>query len=202
MLDASSAGRGTQPRSKTINVEANLMAQRLIERRSVLDGNRRRVVILAAILFSGLLSLPAIFAWMISANAAAISSSAREAQISSRLSELKKRQDTARPAIQESQLLGVVDSRANAYLGRVIQFLNCVEPDMALSSMKVEVTAGQMKITATAEAEDYDAYRRFVARCQEAVGMDNVFPRSVKARSLLGQKGVVFDIEHKARVGQ
>jgi len=201
VFDVNSAGRVTQPKSKTINVEANLMAQRLIERRSLIENNRRRMIMLFAVVFAGLLTLPALFAWMRTANNAAALSSQREAQLQRRLADLRQKEDTARPVIQENQLLSVVDSRANAYLGRLIQFLNCVEPDMAISTMKVEVLSGQMKITATAEAENYDAYKRFIARCQEAVGLDNVFPRSVKSSTALGPKGVVFDIEHKTKVG-
>lgn len=201
MFDANTAGRATQLKSKTINVEANLMAQRLIERRVLIDGNRRRVVILAVLLFSSMLSLPAIFSWMSSTSRAAAASISRESQLRKQITDMKAKQDTARPVIQESQLLGLVGIRSNSYLGRVAQFLNCVEPDMALTTMKIEVLAGNMKITATAEAEDYDVYKKFVARCQEAVGMDNVFPRSVKASSILGPKGVVFDIEHKTKVG-
>lgn len=201
MFDASTAGRAQQPKSKTINVEANLMAQRLIERRTLVEANRRRVVILGSILFSSMLSLPAIFSWMNAANNAAASAAKREGQLLTRINEMKAKQDSARPVIQESQLLEVVENRSNTYLGRIAQFINCVEPDMALTAMKVEVVAGTMKITATSEAESYDVYKKFVSRCQEAVGMDNVFPRSVKASNILGSKGVVFDIEHKTKVG-
>lgn len=202
MFDANTAGRAAPPKSKTINVEANLMAQRLIERRALLESNRRRVLILSAIIFSAMLSLPALVAWLSAATDAAQGAERRESQLRKRIADMKVKQDSARPVIQESQLLSVVGIRSNAYLGRLAQFLNCVETDMALSSLKVEVIAGQMKITSTAEAESYETYKKFVTRCQEAVGMDNVFPRSVKASSLLGPKGVVFDIEHKAKVGQ
>lgn len=201
MFDVNTAGRATQPKSKTINVEANLMAQRLIERRSLIETNRRRMVMLFAVVFSSLLTLPALFTWMNAAGATASQSIAQEQNIQKRLADLRKKEDTARPVIQENQLLSVVDSRANNYLGRIVQFLNCVEPDMAISSLKVEVIAGQMKIIATSEAENYEAYKKFIARCQDAVGSDNVFPRSVKASTALGPKGVVFDLEHKTKVG-
>lgn len=202
MFDASTAGRGPQPKTKTINVEANLMAQRLIERRQLQESTRRRMMLFLAVAFSAVFSLPALFTWMSTSVRVSGQTLDREADIRRRLLAIQQKAETARPAIQESQLLGVVRGRANTYLGRVAEFLNCVEPDMALKSMKVEVLAGNMKISAQAEAENYEAYKKFVSRCQEAVGKENVFPRSVKASSLLGDKGVVFDIEHKVQVGQ
>lgn len=202
MFDASTAGRGPQPKTKTINVEANLMAQRLIERRQLQESTRRRMILFIAVACSAVFSLPALFTWMSTATRVAASTMNREADLRTRLNAIREKQETARPAIQESQLLGVVRGRANTYLGRVAEFLNCVEPDMALKSLKVEVLAGSMKISAQAEAESYESYKKFVVRCQEAVGKENVFPRSVKASSLLGDRGVVFDIEHKVQVGQ
>jgi hypothetical protein len=202
VLDVSSAGRAQQPKAKTINVEANLMAQRLIERRSLMEATRRRAFGLAAVIVIGVLTLPFIVTWMNSSNQKASWAGQREAELRIRLADLQKQQDTARPAIQESQLIEVVKSRSNSYLGRLAQFLNCVEPDMAINTLKVEVIAGDMKMQAQAEAESYDAYKKFVARCQEASGKDNVFPRSVKSSTRLGPQGVVFDIENKARVGQ
>ena len=202
MFDVSTAGRAQQPKTKTINVEANLMAQRLIEQRQLLESTRRRFVMLIAVVMSALFTLPALFSWMSAATRSASMAADREAQLQTRLLAIQKKQDTARPAIQESQLLGVVRGRSNSYLGRLAQFLNCVEPDMALKALKVEVLAGQMKLSAQAEAESYDSYKKFIARCQEAVGKDNVFPRSVKASGLLGERGVLFDIEHKVQVGQ
>ncbi len=202
MFDASTAGRGPQPKTKTINVEANLMAQRLIERRQLHESTRRRLMLLGAITFTALFTIPALYTWMATVRRAASMTAEREAALSTRLIALRKKETTARPAIQESQLLAVVRGRANNYLGRISQYLNCVEPDLALRNLKVEVLAGNMKMTSQADAESYESYKKFIVRCQEAVGKDNVFPRSVKASNLLGDRGVVFDLEHKVQVGQ
>lgn len=200
MFDANSAGRA-QPRAKTINVEANLMAQRLSERRQMTNDCRRKVVTLViCVAVVGAIS-PPLLIWTQTATKKASVLAAKQSKLEAEVSSLQKLVEGARPALKETQLLSIVGQRADNYLGRAIQFVNNVEPDMALNSLKIQVLAGQMKVDAQANSENYKAYRSFIARCHAAVGQENVFPRAHRASALLGDDGLAFELEYRVKVG-
>ncbi len=200
MFDANMAGRA-QPKAKTINVEANLMAQRLTERRQMVDDCRRKTIILVICLTVVSAMSPPLFMWAKGASDKASLLSVRQSKLQSEVSGLQKLEEGARPALKETQLLSVVRQRADNYLGRTIQFLNIVEPDLALNSLKVQVAAGQMRIDSQVNSEDYKAYRSFVSRCKSVVGEENVFARGTRPSPILGQEGYAFELEYRVKVG-
>ncbi|MEQ1821073.1 MAG: hypothetical protein ABL949_01040 [Fimbriimonadaceae bacterium] len=199
MFDANTAGRAPL-KAKTINVEANLMAQRLSERRDMANECRRKALTLVIAMMVAAAVLPPSIFWAGSASKLASVTTSKQANLQAQVSSLQQLEATARPALQETQLLDVVRRRADRYLGRSIQFLNLVEPDVALSSMKVSVLAGVMKIDTQANSETYKAYRSFVSKCQETVGIENASARSARPNGLIGAGGYAFDLEYKVDV--
>lgn len=197
MLDASSAGRG-QPKFKTINVEANLLAERAAERSQLRQAIRQRGVALVLLTVLGGIACPPLYAWQQKQAVKAAAAAATARTVAAQLSDLRRVQESAAPAMKDSEMRRKAASNAAHYFGRIMEFLDCAKPGVSLATVQGALTNGELKLTLRGEAVDFAHYLRYIENLQKAVGKDSVLPKS----TLEGGSGlpVTFEVIYITKV--
>lgn len=200
MVQASSPGRA-QHKSKTLDVEVNLLAERIQERERLLDALSKRAIAGLLVLAFGAFSLPA--AYRLQDRAAQKASQALEAAalVQRELAERQTILTSAKPAMQETQMLESVRGYSSNLLLQLSGFLNAATDKMALSTLKVEVIGGTMKVSGRADAESYAVARDFVAKLAKLPGTNQVTLKKWYQNPEFARNGVTFEVDHSAQVG-
>ena len=201
MVDVSSLGRA-QPKTKTINVQANLLAERLGERGRLLDAMSRKAFWGVGILVFALMVLPSAFRIQerLSAQAAKLSSEA--ALLQRQVSDKQALLDTAKPAVEDSKMITDTRLFAGNLLAQLSVVFNAADGEMVFSSIKVETLGGEMKLSGRADAKSYHAARDFVDRISKAQGTKSASLKQWRLNDQFGANGVSFEIERTAEVGR
>ena len=137
MLDASSYGRGA-PKPKTINVQANLLAQRNAERERVRAASKRRLVSLLVVV--GLASVVLPPSWGASDRVAKLAdeSAAKNATVHAELRDLQMRQQNLKPILDQMAVQERIRGNAKMMLGEMATLLNAANPQVAFSGVRAE----------------------------------------------------------------
>lgn len=200
MLDTSTAGRA-QLRSRSINVEANLLSQRINERARLNDQIRKKLAAVAVLSGAAILVVPQLYFWQIrqakSSGVAAIA----QAEIRRQMEEVESLQKSNQPKITEAKVGQRVQARSAGFMTNLTRFFNACGPTIAVISTKVDIVGGQLQISAKADAESYAAYQKFVERLQREAGPENVAPKSVRSSADLGPETVIFEIAYRSKLG-
>jgi type II secretory pathway pseudopilin PulG len=200
VLDASSLGR-VAPKTKSINVEANLLSERIAEHERVREGTAKSLIALLSVILLSAIVLPPLFRFEAAASQKAAAADLRLQNLDREVQDLQKQQDSAKPAIADKKLSIDVRKNADVYLGQLMQFLNLTTPDMAVADLKTQIDSGRMLITVRAEAENYAAAREFVAKASKGAEQDTALI-STSRSATLSPEGVAFDLVKKITVDQ
>ena len=201
MLEANSVGRAA-PKTKTINVEANLLAERISERERVRERVTRRLVGIAAVCLLSLLCLPTLFTLKSEAAKQVGADRTQLAIVSRQLSESQNLQESVRPMLAEQDLATKVHSYASAFIGQNLAVMNSASAALAFSTMKTDVLSGEIRTTITGEAESSTAIHEFVKAVERAPHTKSANLKSQRLSAVLSQHGASFDFERKAVVPQ
>jgi hypothetical protein len=193
MLDTSTAGRGL-PKARSINVEANLLTERNQELASLQRQMSRKVMRLTVILTAGLGACTGLFFWLQESTDVQQTASRQAAEASTQLSALRDLKARTEPAMKQEDMRQLVNARADGYLKTLEGFFGNTRQNMMLESLKVELIAGNMKLTIRGLGENYDAYQGFVQRLQRTAGQKNVTPRSARRSTELGPDSMTFEV--------
>jgi len=202
LQDASLHGR-VAPKSKSINVEANLLEERLEYRERVRTTAKNRVGILLIGIGLSVLAIPPLYRADKAAQAHHAFLTIQEKQMVARLDELKKVQDTAKPIIQDQQIVASLHRHAHEFLGQMTLFFDDVNPSLSLQNVNGQVQSGTIKIMSQVEATSYKAAFDFVSLT--AKSPNSVEPpiiSSMNSSAALGKDGVTFDFQQKIKVTQ
>ena len=117
VLDVSSHGR-VAPKTKTINVNANLLSQRLAEREHIREWIRKRLIFIGLCIVVAVIALPPLHRAQRKALANAAQLKKKEAAIAQQVIDLQKQQDTVKPAVASEHLLSSIgkNSRWNLWI--------------------------------------------------------------------------------------
>ncbi len=201
MVQANSPGRA-QPRIKTIDVEANLLAERIGERERLLDALSKRALAGFLVLGFALVALPA--AYKLQAKTVVKEAEAHVAATTAEklLADKKAILTSAQPVVQETEMLSRVRSYATNTLAGIGGILNSSSDKMVLALMKVEILGGEMKVSLRADAESYPVARDFVAKLAKLPKAKQVTLKSWRQNEEFGPNAVSFEVQHSAGVGQ
>jgi hypothetical protein len=196
VLDASLHGRAA-PKTKTINVEANLLAERIAERERLREAIIKRIAAIATIVVVAGVSLP--FLWKTQAGFAVQAAVAQKMEkgLQTKLAAIQQKQSTAEPVLANQAMAKKVHAQAESFLGQVTLFFNGASENMALTDVKAEVVAGELKISAKAEAENYTVAHEFVGSNSEGPKVKEVILISVRRSGQLAAEGVTLDMVKK-----
>ena len=190
------------PSTKRIDVEANLLQEWLQERR---DMKKHILLRLVGVAGAAVLSV-----WTFTTlNECRAGFVAKQAPVSQRLKAIQSQYSAVLPAAggatSNSDVRKMVEAskvHADAYIGQVISLMNSSSASMALASLKVDVLAGEVKITGQADAETYYAAGEFIQRNNDLAKGMSASQVSTTRSDVLATDGVSFQFVKKVRVAQ
>jgi type II secretory pathway pseudopilin PulG len=199
VLDVNSLGRAA-PEIKRIDVEANLLSERIEERERLADQIQKKLIALALVLVAGAATLPPLV--RLHNRAAVVAAEAQKAQadLQAKLAATQQEQQSALPILEEQKLLQDAEANTRAFLGQVTLFFNQASPQIALGSVRADVTAGELKIQAKADAEQYAAARDFTAQSNRGPGTISAVLVAQRPSDVLHENGVYFELVKRAKV--
>ena len=203
MPDVSLHGR-VAPKSKSINVEANLLAERMENQRRVQDFLRQRTLALLIVILGTALLIPPLKHASEAASIRYQKFSAQDKLISARFDAFKQQQDSEKPIEQDVEALTQIHRCARQFVGQTILFLNQVNPNLFLNSLSIEAKDRRLKFTAQAEASSYDAAKSFLIDLGASSKTDKDSQTNLLQMNSDGSfwpDGINFAIEHQVTVG-
>lgn len=201
MVEASSPGR-VSPRIKSIDVEANLLGERIAERERLLDAMSRKALASLGLVLFGLVILPAAYRLQAQVSQKAIAAKAAEGIAARALAERKAVLEVQQPKLKDSQMLDTLHTYSENFFTQLAGFANSASAGMVFSTIKSEVLAGEMKIMAKADAESYSIARDFVAVAGKVPKAKTATLKGWRRNEEFGPSGVSFDVEFTAEVGK
>jgi hypothetical protein len=190
------------PSTKRIDVEANLLEEWLIERRQTKKQIQLRVVGVAGVAALGMWSVSMLNEWR-------AGFAKKQAPVAQRLKAVQdqfgKVVPTTGGGTSVAEIQKMVESskkNADAYMAQVIGLMNTGSQSIALSSLKVDVLGGEVKLTGQADAETYYAANEFIQRNNDPTKGMNATQVSTSRSDLLATDGVSFQFVKKAKVTQ
>lgn len=196
MLDASSLGRA-QPKTKTINVEANLLSERIAERTRTGESSRTRLFGIGLVLTVLFLVGPALYRLQSAAGVRASTAKAVAAKLDTQLAELERRAESAQPTVDDDAIVQSLRSADQRFLAHCVATLNSVTSGVAISGVRAEVSSGALIIKVAADAESFEQAQAFLANVKEGRRVKEAFLGSARASTTLGNGGFGFDLQAK-----
>lgn len=201
MVDVSSPGRAL-PKTRSINVEANLLAERIGERERVLEALSRRAFWGVGILVFAMLVLPTAYRIQDRLSSKADMLSAESALLQRQVANQQAILDTARPVVEDSKMIGDTRMFSQNVLRQLSVVINSADGDMVFSSLKIDVLGGEMKLGARADAKSYRVARDYIGRISKAAGTKSAVLKQWRLSEQFGQNSVSFELERTAEVGR
>ncbi len=188
----SSSGLGA-PKTRTLDLEANLLAERLLERARTLEQSRRILMALALTGFFAVLALPTLHS---QAHVSALSARKVEQKVAERRALLNQLSDEEKSALlprERKEMLETQKMRSGWVLTQVASLLNSVPHSMALSALRVTIIGGTLTIEGTADAEHFETARSFVETMAKAPGTTDALLVSTRRNEAFAPEGVTFE---------
>lgn len=193
MQDMSSHGR-VSPKTKSINVEANLLSERVAERLRIAEASRNRLLLIIAVLgFLGLVA-PPLYQFQAVEAAKVKNAQVEHDKVHETLAALQKQVDEASPKVQEGELLILLRNQANEFIGQTILLMNCTTEGVAISTLEADVMSASMTLKCSADAQGFEDAQAFAANAKSGPFAKDVFLSSARLSTALGGKGVGFDL--------
>lgn len=195
-MDTTSLGRGSRS-AKTINVQANLLSERLAERARVTESSRTRLIALGVGIALFSLCAPPLYRYQARAATAAGQAQAQAEQIQEQLAALQKKVEEAQPKLDESELLLRLRNQSNGLLGHLTELLNAAPAGVVLSGVKVEISGGTLGFQCSAEAEGFPQAQAFLANARSSPDSKDAFLSTARQSAQIGEQGIGFDLVKK-----
>lgn len=199
MSDVSLHGR-VAPKSKSINVEANLLAERLQNRTRTREQMRKRFVSYFVGVTMVAIVLPPLHRLYEKTAARYKVSIAADKLLSTQLSALQKQQDSVKPVMQDKQTLDSLHRHAHEYLGHLTLFLNNVSPEVSLSNFTVQWKDKSMEFNIQAQSVSYKEAADFVALTGKSPNATQTTLSTMNSDATMGPDGVNFALDQLVTV--
>ena len=199
MSDVSLHGR-VAPKSKSINVEANLLAERLQNRTRLREEMRKRFVTYFVGVTLVAIVLPPLHRFYEKTDAQYKVAIAGDNLLSTKLSTVQKQQDSVKPVIQDKQTLDSLHRHAQEYLGHLTLFLNNVSPEVSLSTLSVQWKDKLMDFNIQAQSVSYKEAADFVALTGKSPNATQTTLSTMNSDTTMGPDGVNFGLEQQVSV--
>jgi len=191
-LNANSFGQGAH-KSKSINVELNLLGAWRENRDALEDQIRRQWTILLGIVAATLVIGPAIgyMAFEQQSKMAALAS--KESNLQRRKATLAESMKGASPLLEAESIRGSNETKLSSFLSNLAVILESTPRSIALSNLRAEVLSGEMQIRLTAESESVEDSGRFIDNAGKGGSVLASIEVSSRRSRRLGPDGVVFE---------
>ncbi|HEY3779772.1 MAG TPA: hypothetical protein VGL56_01720 [Fimbriimonadaceae bacterium] len=199
MSDVSLHGR-VAPKSKSINVEANLLAERLQNRTRLREQVRKRLVSYFVGITVVAIVLPPLHRMYIKTAADYKAAISGDKLLTAKLNGVQKQQDSVAPVLQDKKTLDSLHNHAREYLGRLILFFNNVSPEVSLSSLTVQWKEQKMDFNIQAQAISYKAAADFVSQTGKSPEAKQTTLSTMNSDTSMGPDGVNFGLDQLVSV--
>ncbi len=199
MNDASSHGHAP-PRTKTINVEANLLGERLRERDKLRQALQRKALLTLAVTGAAAATLPTLLGYMSQASDKANQTQRLESNLQTQLSSLRSKGDKAQPRIADQEMMEKVKTNADIIVGQATLVMNCASPQIAFADLKTEVLGGELRISCRADAESFSVAQRFVSGAGQGPKVIDAILASTKRSDVIAKGGIAIEFVKRVKV--
>lgn len=196
MLNANSFGRAT-PNQKSINVEINLLAEWLDERRRLRESRLRSLVILALGFAAMLLLGPSI--WKLGSESAerAARAEGRMNQLQGQLAAAQAETEKLQPQVDNQTVLAQSQANIRRFVGEMLVFMNDMPSSVALRLVDVTILGGEVTIRAQADAETFTGSEELVRIAQQTPRTKSAIVSQARRSDALGPDSVSFELVKK-----
>lgn len=201
MVEASSPGR-VSPKIKSIDVDANLLSERITERERHLEALSRRGLAGFGVLVFAIVALPTSYGLQGKMAERAHAVATREADAAKRLADRKAVLAALQPKMQSTAMLATIRGYSGDFLKQFASFTNSANSRMVFSGVKAEVNGGQVRLSGRADAESYGAAREFVDRLAKLPQTKSAELKQWRQNDEFAEGGVAFEVERVAEVGK
>ncbi|KXK17004.1 MAG: hypothetical protein QY327_03020 [Fimbriimonadaceae bacterium] len=200
MLQESLFGRGQADRS--INVEANLLSERIELRRAVALRSARWLLLLVVVIGSSFVVVPSILESRAEVATEIRRNRANVAILEKQVESIEKQSEVTTPMLAGHEMQERMSSQSELVLGNLLLVLNSVPKSMAVSSLRGELVGGQLAMTLRGDCESYASLRDFVAAASHGPSVKSAVLSSTRSSALLGDNGLAFDFLKKVQVAR
>lgn len=191
-MNANSFGQGAH-KSKSINVELNLLAAWRENRNALESRVRRQWTILLGVVSALVIIGPMVATLALSQKSILDALQKKEENLSHRKEALAENMKGASPLLEAESVRGSNEKKLGLFLSNLAIILDSTPRTIALSSLRAEILAGEMQIRLTGESESVEESGKYI----DAAGKGESVLASIEVSSRrsrrLGPEGVVFE---------
>ena len=192
MQDTSSHGRA-QRSGKSINLEANILAEWSGATASLQKRIRLRSIALVAVICVAVTVVPKLNGLSITAATRAAAARNRQAQLAKASEETDRQSKAQQPMLQEAGMLADSRSNLNTLLGNITLVVNSVPTHATLETVRTEIVSAELTITCKSLAESDAVGQQFVDAASKGPNVIYAVQASTMKSSVLAPDGVAFD---------
>lgn len=189
------------PKSRSINVGANLLGEWLAEQSRLRRDVGRFATLLGGSLFVAALTLPVLLRNGNEAAGQVAELRGNAALMNSQLEVSERAQKAAQPALVVGALCARTRGSLDRLLGQMERVMNAGNSRMALSSVRLDVQSGEAHLVVQGDAEEDGAADAF-ARNVDEEGAKVAAITNSRPSQVLGSQGMGFQYEKRIRVDQ
>ncbi len=191
-MNANSFGQGAH-KSKSINVELNLLAAWRENRNALESRVRRQWTILLGVVSALVIIGPMIAALAISQKSKLDALQKKEEQLRHRKEALAENMKGASPLLEAESVRGSNEKKLGLFLSNLAIILDSTPRTIALSSLRAEILAGEMQIRLTGESESVEESGKYIDSAGKGESVLASIEVSSRRSRRLGPEGVVFE---------
>ncbi|MHB8635901.1 MAG: hypothetical protein ACYC96_05450 [Fimbriimonadaceae bacterium] len=188
----SSHGRA-QRSGKSINLEANILAEWSGASVALQQRIRLRTIALVVILAVGAILLPQLDRLGKRASAAVVAARARNGKSARAAAEWDRRTRAEQPLVQEADMLAASKANVDTLLGNITLVVNAVPTSVTFDVLHAEVVDAELTITCKSQAESNAAGQQFVDAASQGPNVVYAVQASTMKSNVLAEDGVAFD---------
>lgn len=201
MVDASLTGSGSA-RSRTINVEVNLLTEWANARVATQLEVRRRIVMLVGVGVGGLVVLPMLAKWRGSVFSATNHVIVERDGLLKQSKALETEVARVTPSMDFAEMRENCNRYRNSLFSETRRFVDATPSTVQFESFKIEANGGEISFKVVANAGSAAEGRQFVSAASRGRNVTASNQTAVRQSQVLGADGIVFDYLKKVRVNK
>ena len=192
MQNVSSHGRA-QHSAKSINLEANILAEWVDTTSKIQRQIRLRALILTGIIVVACSVIPSLQSTSSDLALMAAAAKARHSRASLATAQLAQKTKAAQPLERASKVLAASRTNLEVLLGNLTLVINAAPTSVVFNNIEAQVTDAQLTITCKSEAESDEAGQAFTAAASKGPNVGYAVQASTMKSEVLSKTGLAFD---------
>jgi hypothetical protein len=184
---------------RSVNVEINLLTERLRERKRLTEQTRKWLLALAASSLISSLVVVGLVDWYQATKTSTTQLREKANELSEPAAALRAKAEVAGRQLDVNAMLESTSRNTDRFMRAMLSALNANPPTVALSKLHAEVIGGMMTISGTADAEALRDAQDLVLSLKQ--GQGDAVLTSARRNDYLGAGGVGFEFILKTKVG-